>query len=106
MDQDLISKKVLFVQVKSPENIVFEGEADAITSVNERGRFDVLPFHANFISIIKDVLVVREKGGKMNEIKIDGGVIKANENKIFIFLGIEAFKENIVVDAAQKNPSK
>jgi hypothetical protein len=45
--------------------------------------------HANFISIIKDELVVHQSKGKSQEMKIGSGIMKAVENKVLVFLGIE-----------------
>lgn len=80
----------LYLKVFSPEKVFFEGEIKSLTSINEDGRFDVLSEHANFISIIRETLVISHKNGENQEIKIDGGVIKVHENKISVYLGIEA----------------
>lgn len=93
MDKDQSHKETLYIRVHSPEKVFFEGEAKAVTSVNEKGRFDILPFHANFITIVREVLTIHSHNGQSQEIKIDSGIIRASENKLNIFLGIEALKE-------------
>ncbi len=53
-----------FVSINSPEAIVWEGEATAISSKNSRGAFDVLPGHINFITVIeKEPIIVRRDDG-------------------------------------------
>jgi len=79
----------LKVIVKSPEGIVFNGEVFAITSKNIAGLFDVLPYHANFVSIIKDTLILYETKDNPKEIRIENGVLKVSENDVEIFLGVE-----------------
>lgn len=83
----------LTISIKSPEGTFFEGEADALSSVNERGIFDILPLHANFISLVKQTLVVHKENKKIREIKIDSGVLRVLENKVLVFLGIETLQE-------------
>lgn len=96
MDQE-INLNTLLIEVKSPEKIFFEGEVKAISSFNESGRFDVLPQHANFISIIREFLIIYDKAGAKQEIKIDRGVLKVTANKVQVFLGIETLHLTNVV---------
>ena len=83
------TEEKLKVIVKSPEGIVFDGQVYAITSFNINGLFDVLPFHSNFVSIIKEKLILHETKDASKEIKIENGVMKISENNVEIFLGLE-----------------
>ena len=85
-----MNDRILFVSIKGPDGIVFEGQVDALSSVNEVGPFDVLPLHENFIALIKDKLILYNKKEKVKELAIDGGVIHISRNIAHIFLGIEA----------------
>ena len=84
--------RVLTVSIKSPEAILFAGEADAVSSINERGRFDVLPLHANFICIVKDTIVIYNKS-TAKELKIDSGILRVTGNHVQVFLGIETLRK-------------
>ena len=55
---------------------------------HEKGIFDVLPQHENFISVIKDKIIIHTTDGKDKEMKIDNGVLKVQENEAHIFLGL------------------
>ena len=88
MANNSLSRNV-YVIVRDKETILFEDEARAITSFNEKGIFDVLPLHENFISIIKKSVIIHRKTGQKHEIKIDNGILKVFENKINIYLGLE-----------------
>lgn len=88
MDSILEFPKSLFVTIRNREKVVFQGEAKALTSLNEAGPFDVLPEHENFISIIKNTLILHKAGGGREELKIDGGVIKVFNNKVEVYLGL------------------
>lgn len=69
-------------------DILFEGEIESLSSVNDTGKFDVLQEHANFISLIRDYLVITEKGGRTQEMKIGSGILKVLDNKANIYLGV------------------
>lgn len=47
----------LQVKVMTPHKILFQGPALAVSSVNSEGKFDILPEHANFISLIENQAV-------------------------------------------------
>jgi len=78
------------VKIRDTETVVFEGEAERVTSFNEVGRFDVFPMHANFITIITRELVLYQHREKIKEIKLEQAVMKVKKDEVHIFLGIEA----------------
>lgn len=86
-----IVKDTISVIIRNRKGIVLEEEVKAVTSFNEKGVFDVLPEHANFISIIKDNLTIHKKGGEKKEIKINQGILKVYENEINIYLDISEY---------------
>lgn len=81
------------VHVRDLVSTVFSGTAYAVSSINEKGPFDVLPMHANFISIVKEKIIIHQKNGQQQELKIDTGVLKNKDNIITIFLGIETLAQ-------------
>lgn len=83
-----VVKNFIRVVIRNRENILFDEEITAISSYNEKGLFDVLPLHANFISIIKDALILHKGGKDKQEMKIDGGVLRVHENQVHIYLGL------------------
>lgn len=95
MAQSPSNNNILLVKVRSPESTLFDGEAKAVSSINEKGRFDVLPQHAHFISLISELLVIYDKDDKLRTIKIDSGVMKVMENKVDVFLGIETLGDKV-----------
>lgn len=81
----------LKVKIRDAEDIVYEGEADRISSTNEDGKFDVYPMHANFISIVKKELILYRNKEKVKELKTEQAILKVKQNEVHIFLGIEIF---------------
>jgi F0F1-type ATP synthase epsilon subunit len=69
--------------------MVFEGEVDSVTSFNEEGKFDILAQHANFISLIKKSLTIRDAAGKLREIKVDNALLRMKENQVEVYLGVQ-----------------
>lgn len=88
-NDQLPDKAQLRVIVQNPESIIFQGNAVAISSVNIKGPFDILPLHANFICMIKDSITIYETQKKIKKIPLEQGILKVFENTVTIFLGIE-----------------
>lgn len=84
--------KLLTVTVKSPGQTVFSGWAKAVTSTNEKGLFDVLPYHANFISLIRGTVIIHQEDNKEMKISLETGIIKVYEDTVHILIGIETNK--------------
>ena len=80
--------KQLFLTIRNREQLIYKGEVKSLTSFNDKGTFDILPSHANFISLINDKVIIREIGGGKKEIKIDNAVMRVLGSQVNIFLGI------------------
>jgi F0F1-type ATP synthase epsilon subunit len=81
--------KTLSVIIRSREGIKFEGEATTLSGINQRGTFDVLPQHANFICTIVKKLWLQEPNGKRQEYNVENGVLHVSDNKVLVYLGIK-----------------
>ncbi|OGV90332.1 hypothetical protein A2783_04190 [Microgenomates group bacterium RIFCSPHIGHO2_01_FULL_45_11] len=80
--------------VKNKDQTLYQGKVISLSSVNDKGQFDVLPEHSNFISLIKDKLVIREPGKVPQEIKLNQAIMRVLSGKVEIYIGIgEALKE-------------
>jgi F0F1-type ATP synthase epsilon subunit len=79
---------LLTVSVKGPKNEMFNGQALSITSVNKKGKFDILPFHINFITLIKDYIIIREENNKEITFPLENGILKAKGDRIKILIGV------------------
>jgi len=78
---------VIHVIVRDKNGITAEDDYTAVSSYNEKGLFDVLPFHTNFISLIKTKLVLH-KGREEKEIKVGTGLLRVEKNLVSIYLGL------------------
>lgn len=73
--------------IKDKGKIYYEGDIFALSTYNERGLFDVLPYHENFISLIKNKIILHNNG-RAKEMKIDYGLLKTDGNKVSVYLGV------------------
>lgn len=51
---EIPNKTSLKLRIISPQKVLFENEVWAVSSTNSAGNFDILPQHANFITMIKN----------------------------------------------------
>lgn len=84
-----MNDELINLTVRTRDRIVYSGSVKSFSSVNDTGKFDVLPQHANFISLIKDELVIRDDKGKVEKIPLSGGILRVERNVAEVFLGIE-----------------
>lgn len=92
-NQILPRSAFLDVSIKTPDRIVFQGQADAVSSYNEKGPFDVLFQHGNFISIISKSVTLHLPDKSIKEFPVESGVIQVFSNKATILLGIKSLEE-------------
>mgnify|MGYP001210731434 CR=1 FL=1 len=88
--EDLVPpKEELAVYIRDPERLLYKGIAESLTTTNSKGVFDILGVHENFITIIKDKVIVRAKGD-VKEFPITQGILKVEENVVHVFVGAES----------------
>lgn len=76
---------LLKVRINSPAKVIWEGDADSVSSENSQGPFDILPLHTNFLSFIEDKpIIIRHKGDNQTY-KFKNSVIFAKQNKVYIY---------------------
>lgn len=76
----------IHVRIISPQSIILDTQAQAVSSKNLQGPFDVLPSHANFITLIENSpILVRIKGQKSLTFKFSLAIMLVTENKVNIY---------------------
>lgn len=78
------------VVVRNRSTVLFQDKVNAVTSYNDKGVFDILPEHENFISIIKNSVVIHRNKDENQEIKIDNGVVRVYKNNVFFYINFES----------------
>lgn len=75
----------LHLRIISPGQTLFEGEVEAVSSKNMQGPFDILPEHANFITVTEEPIVLRVGDQKPKAFKFPIAIIYAHQNKVDIY---------------------
>lgn len=85
-EKSLLEIKIFFPAVKQRPN--FFGKAMVVSSENKLGKFDILPQHINFITLIfKKISILTPEKEKI-EFEFERGVLIVRENKVRVFLGV------------------
>lgn len=83
-----IQTPTLSVTIRDREGIIFEGPVTALSSFNDKGPFDVLPMHANFISLIHRSLTLHFRDLPSRRLEMETGVLKVRDNMVQVYLGV------------------
>jgi F-type H+-transporting ATPase subunit epsilon len=71
------------VAVVSPERILFDGEAAALTVPAYDGLIGILPRHAPLLALLgRGVLMVRLKEGGERRFRVGGGFVQVRANNV------------------------
>lgn len=80
----------LNVKIIAPKEEVFTGQATSVSSINSQGKFDILPQHANFITIIENQpLIIRTIDKKILNFKFPLAIISVTQDKVNIYTDIQ-----------------
>lgn len=82
------SNPLIHLVVKDKNGLIHEDDVRAVTSYNEKGIFDILPMHTNFISLIKDKIIIHGRSGEDKKIDLRVGLVKVDDNQVHIYLGL------------------
>jgi len=66
----------------------FRGRAIAVSSQNRLGKFDILPEHTNFITLIFGHLTIHTTDKNRIEYQFERGILEVSENQVNVFLGL------------------
>lgn len=84
----VIPPPLISLTVKSREKTLFKGKVSSLSSTNQKGVFDILPLHANFITLVNQKVTVVTDQGLTQEIIVSNGILRFSENAVEIFLGV------------------
>lgn len=76
----------LHVRIISPQQLILDTQAYAVSSKNLKGPFDILPLHANFITVVENQpIVVRMPKQKPLVFKFEVAIILTTQNQVNIY---------------------
>jgi len=74
--------------VRSRTKNYFQGKVKSISSVNQTGEFDILPLHANFITLVTKYLIMDKSLPTEKKIEFDSAVVSVIGGKIDVYVGV------------------
>ncbi len=87
----MTDENVLQVKVISPSQDLFTGPAISVSSKNSAGNFDILPQHANFITLIQNEPIYIRKPDRQTEMyRFPLAIMHVNNNSVAIYTNILA----------------
>jgi len=75
----------LQVKISTPTEVIFEGEASSVSSVNSQGNFDILPLHSNFVTLVQDEPIRVKIDSVEKQFSFKNAVIHTNNSSVRIY---------------------
>lgn len=72
------------LEIITPDNTIYEGEAELVQLPGIDGSFEILNNHAPLISALAKGKIKIKKNGKEEFFDINGGVIEVLKNKVLV----------------------
>lgn len=85
-EKPFLPVQIFFPAIMNKEN--FKGKAAAVSTENKMGKFDVLPQHINFITLIFKNLTLHTLKKEKIEYSFERGVLIVRKGEIIVFLGL------------------
>ncbi len=74
----------MILKIISTEDVLFDGEVNAVTLPGQKGSFTVLNNHASIVSSLVAGNIVYEEAGVKKTIAVDGGLVDVDRNVVSV----------------------
>lgn len=88
MSQKQPDNPKIYVIARAPFELYYEGEANSLSGENKIGKFDILPGHADFFSMLIPSDVIIETDSEPIIFSIINGIVTVRDNKVMLFANI------------------
>lgn len=80
-------KDEIDIRIVSPERVLWEGAAFAVSSKNSQGKFDILPHHTSFLTIVEDqpIKIINRPKKVLQEFRFPRALIYNRNNRVSIY---------------------
>jgi F0F1-type ATP synthase epsilon subunit len=78
----------LTVNARAPFHVYYTGEAQMVSGLNPVGKFDILPGHADFFSVMSPGEVIIETGSEPISFNISNGIVAVRDDEVMLFVNI------------------
>ncbi len=83
-----LNEKNFTVRINSPSELVWEGVAVSVSSKNSAGSFDILPEHANFITMIQNEEIIIRTLNKEHSFVYKHAVLSVYAGNVTIYADV------------------
>ena len=83
--KDDIQLKVI---ARAPFHVYYEGLARMVSAANRVGKFDILPGHADFFSVMSPGEVIIETDSDNISFEINNGIISVQGQEVILFVNM------------------
>lgn len=91
-----VDEDYLNAEIRDSLKVHYSGKIKSLSAKNEKGSFDVLPIHENFISVIYDDVSIGLTSGEIKSFPCKIGIIRVSSNMLHLFLNIEAVDDDLI----------
>jgi F0F1-type ATP synthase epsilon subunit len=85
----------LHFRIVSPKKVLFEDDAASVSSKNSKGSFDILPGHANFLTIVENApLQIKTLSQQVLNFDLSFAVIYSVKDQVNIYTDIQSPDSN------------
>jgi F0F1-type ATP synthase epsilon subunit len=78
----------LRVIARAPFQNYYEGPAKSVSAANQVGKFDILPGHADFFSVMTPGEVIIETESQPLSFTISNGIITVRDDQVMLFVNM------------------
>lgn len=95
-----------FLEIVSPEGIIFQDEVSQVSIPTTKGQITVLPHHASLFTKLSEGEVEILKEGRLTTIVISGGFLEIKNNSVHILSDYAIRAESIEIAKAEERMRK
>lgn len=92
----------LFLEIITPEKVIYKDEVDEIVAPTINGKIAILPNHINLLTQVIPGELIIKKGLSQHYLAITGGFLEVNNNKISIIAEYAVKAQDIEVARAME----
>ncbi len=78
----------LHVIARAPFALYYDGAASAVSAANRIGPFDILPGHADFLTMLTAGTITIETNNEPVTIDAKNGLVTVRDNEVLLFVNI------------------
>ncbi len=86
--KQIVASAKLNVIARAPFRVYYEGPARVVSATNQVGKFDILPGHADFFSVMSAGEVEIETEAKTLVFDISGGIVTVRDDEVMLFVNM------------------